>query len=158
MTNFYLAYHEQDDRALQEAVAAMFLETCPALSWTASHCEAPLKKRKRLKIGICSAFMRDHTLGKQTLGVIKTLSRKRFEVFLFRLPGAEDEQSKAIDAAADKVVPTPMNLATAHDVIAGEKPDILFYPDIGTDPFTYFLSFARLAPVQMPSWGHPDTT
>ncbi len=101
MTNFYLAYHEQDDRPLQEAVAAMFLETCPALSWTASHCEAPLKKRKRLKIGICSAFMRDHTLGKQTLGVIKTLSRKRFEVFLFRLPGAEDEQSKAIDAAAE---------------------------------------------------------
>ena len=159
VTNFYLTYHEQDDRALQVAVAAMFLEACPSLAWTAPHCEASLKKKKRLKIGICSAFMRDHTLGKQTLGVIKTLSRKRFEMVLFRLiPGAEDEQSKAIDAAADRVVQTPMDLAAAREVIAGEKPDILFYPDIGMDPFTYFLAFSRLAPVQMTSWGHPDTT
>jgi predicted O-linked N-acetylglucosamine transferase (SPINDLY family) len=26
------------------------------------------------------------------------------------------------------------------------------------DPYTYFLSFARLAPVQAVTWGHPDTT
>ena len=160
VTNFYLAYHELDDRSLQEAVAAMFLEACPALSWTAPHCEAPLKKKKRLKIGICSVFMRDHTLGKLTLGTLKTLSRDRFEVVLFRLLGAggEDEVAAAIDAAADRVVQTPMNLAAARDIIAGEAPDILFYPDIGMDPFTYFLAFSRLAPVQMTSWGHPDTT
>ncbi len=158
MTSFFLAYHEEDDRALQEAVAAMYLEACPSLGWTAPHCEAPLKKKKRLKIGICSIFMRNHTLGKQTLGVIKALSRKRFEVVLFRFPGPEDEQSKAIDAAADKVVRTPMDLAAARGVIAGEALDILFYPDTGMDPLTYFLAFARLAPVQMTSWGHPDTT
>ena len=129
VTNFYLAYHEQDDRALQVAVAAMFLEACPSLAWTAPHCEASLKKKKRLKIGICSAFMRDHTLGKQTLGVIKTLSRKRFEMVLFRLiPGAEDEQSKAIDAAADRVVQTPMDLAAAREVIAGRSRISCFIP------------------------------
>ncbi len=158
VTNFYLAYHEEDNRALQVDVAAMFLEACPSLGWAAPHCEAPLKKKKRLKIGICSAFMRNHTLGKLTLGMLKTLSRKRFEVILFRLPGAEDEVSTALDAAADKVVRAPMDLAGARGVIAGEAPDILFYPDIGMDPFTYFLSFARLAPVQVTSWGHPDTT
>ena len=158
MTSFFLAYHEQDDRALQVAVAAMFLEACPSLGWTAPHCEVSLKKKKRLKIGICSAFMRDHTLGKQTLGVIKTLSRKRFGVVLFRLPGAQDELSKAIDAAADRVVALPYDLSAARGIVAGEEPDILFYPDIGMDPFTYFLAFARLAPVQMTSWGHPDTT
>ncbi|NQV82979.1 MAG: tetratricopeptide repeat protein [Rhodospirillales bacterium] len=158
VTNFYLAYHEQGDRALQEAVAAMFLEACPSLGWTAPHCAAPLKAKKRLTIGICSAFMRNHTLGKQTLGVIKTLSRKRFDVVLFRLPGAEDDTSKAIDAASDRVVALPNDLSAARAIIAGETPDILFYPDIGMDSFTYFLAFARLAPVQMTSWGHPDTT
>ncbi|MBT3304950.1 MAG: tetratricopeptide repeat protein [Alphaproteobacteria bacterium] len=158
VTNFYLAYHELGDRELQEAVAAMYLEACPSLGWSAPHCEGALKAKKRLTIGICSAFMRDHTLGKQTLGVIKTLSRKRFEVVLFRLPGAEDDTSKAIDAAADRVVALPNNLTAARTTIAGETPDILFYPDIGMDSFTYFLAFARLAPVQMTSWGHPDTT
>ena len=32
------------------------------------------------------------------------------------------------------------------------------YPDIGMEPFTYFLAFARLAPVQCVTWGHPLTT
>ena len=36
--------------------------------------------------------------------------------------------------------------------------DILFYPDIGMDPFTYFLAFSRLAPVQCAFYGHPITT
>jgi len=159
MTNFYLAYHEADDRPLQEAAAAMYLAACPSLGWAAPHCGAPAKKKaKRLRVGVCSQFMRDHTIGKQTLGVIKTLSRKRFEVIVFRLPGPEDDQSKAIDAAADRVVALPFDLAAARAAVAGEAPDILFYPDIGMDPFTYFLAFARLAPVQMTSWGHPDTT
>jgi predicted O-linked N-acetylglucosamine transferase (SPINDLY family) len=36
--------------------------------------------------------------------------------------------------------------------------DILFYQDIGMEPLSYFLAFARLAPVQLTSFGHPDTT
>src|SRR5205085_2242181 len=36
--------------------------------------------------------------------------------------------------------------------------DLILYPDIGMDPFTYFLAFARLAPVQCTTWGHPVTT
>ncbi|MBL6949002.1 MAG: tetratricopeptide repeat protein [Rhodospirillales bacterium] len=160
VTNFYLAYHDRDDRPLQVAVAAMFLDACPGLAWTAPHCEGTLKEKKRLKIGVCSAYMRGHTLGKLTLGLLKTLSRNRFEVVLFRLvgSGAEDEVSAAIDAASDQVVRVPMELEAARNMIAAEAPDILFYPDIGMDPFTYFLAFARLAPVQVTSWGHPDTT
>ena len=34
----------------------------------------------------------------------------------------------------------------------------MFYPDIGMSPSSYFLAFARLAPVQAVSWGHPDST
>ena len=36
--------------------------------------------------------------------------------------------------------------------------DIIFYPDIGMSPTTYFLAFSRLAPVQIASWGHTETS
>jgi predicted O-linked N-acetylglucosamine transferase (SPINDLY family) len=36
--------------------------------------------------------------------------------------------------------------------------DVLFYQDVGLEPLSYFLAFARLAPVQLTSFGHPDTT
>ncbi len=36
--------------------------------------------------------------------------------------------------------------------------DLVYYTDIGMEPLTYFLAFARLAPVQCVTWGHPQTT
>jgi predicted O-linked N-acetylglucosamine transferase (SPINDLY family) len=42
--------------------------------------------------------------------------------------------------------------------VAEAELDALYYPDIGMDPFTYFLAFARLARVQFTTLGHPVTT
>ena len=39
-----------------------------------------------------------------------------------------------------------------------ENLDIIFYPDIGMSSVTYFLAFSRIAPVQIASIGHPETT
>lgn len=44
------------------------------------------------------------------------------------------------------------------DVVRQQHLDILIYPEIGTEPVSYFLAFSRLAPVQAAWWGHPDTT
>jgi len=160
MTNFFLAYHERDDRELQEQVAGLMLDVSPSLGWTAPHCRDMKNKSepRRLIIGVCSAFMRHHTLGKLTLGTLQNLSRDQFDVVLLRLPGDVDEMTKQIDAACDKIVQVPFDLQQARTIIADEKLDILFYPDIGMDPFTYYLAYARLAHVQLTSWGHPDTT
>jgi predicted O-linked N-acetylglucosamine transferase (SPINDLY family) len=35
---------------------------------------------------------------------------------------------------------------------------VLIYPEIGMDPMTARLASLRLAPVQMATWGHPETT
>src|SRR5205807_2207952 len=50
------------------------------------------------------------------------------------------------------------HLETVQQQIAARQLDVLFYLDIGMDPFTYFLAFARLAPVQCTSLGHPLTS
>jgi protein O-GlcNAc transferase len=52
----------------------------------------------------------------------------------------------------------PTDFDAAREFIAGLKLDLLFYTDIGMDLFCYFLAFARLAPVQCVTWGHPVTT
>ena len=49
-------------------------------------------------------------------------------------------------------------LKNQQQAVAAEQLDVLFYPDIGMAPSTYFLAYARLAPVQATSWGHPDTS
>jgi predicted O-linked N-acetylglucosamine transferase (SPINDLY family) len=66
--------------------------------------------------------------------------------------------SRAIDRAADEVVVLPDHLERARRKIADHPVDILFYPDVGMDPLTYFLAFSRLASLQCVTWGHPVTT
>ncbi|MHA1598862.1 MAG: tetratricopeptide repeat protein, partial [Alphaproteobacteria bacterium] len=158
-TNFHLAYHERNNKRLAKEIADMHLAAFPQLGHTAQHC-IPQRRDKKdvLRVGFVSAFFYGHTIGKLNLGLIRNLSRDGFEVVLFRTQGKQDDMSAALDAAADKVVVLDRNLERDRKAIEDEKPDILFYPDIGMDDYTYYLAYGRLAPVQVTTWGHPDTT
>jgi predicted O-linked N-acetylglucosamine transferase (SPINDLY family) len=159
ITNFYLAYHNQNNRSLMQSIAQLYIKVCPELAFEAQHCQTQHKTDKDiLRIGFLSSCLRDHTVGKLTRGIIEHLSRDLFEVTVFHLLGKKDHISEAIDASADKVVTLSRSLERDRQVVESEELDILFYPDIGMDPYTYLLSFSRLAPVQAVSWGHPDTT
>ncbi|MGE0746713.1 MAG: tetratricopeptide repeat protein [Rhodospirillales bacterium] len=155
---FYLPYHGENDRPLQQKIARLHVQACPSLAWASPHCRAPAAPRERLRLGILSFNLFDHTIGRLNQGLIETLPRDRLEVVLLRPPGRTDAVSRAIDAAADRVVALPGALAPMREAIAAEAPDILFYPDIGMDALTYCVAMARLASVQCVTWGHPVTT
>ena len=139
-TPFHLAYHGRNDRALLETLAELYRTACPSLTYTAPHCENWLGGLEGgpIRIGFVSAFLRDHTIARLNEGLIAKLPRDRFEVHVF-----------------DRL---PRDLAAARAVLAAAQLDILYYTDIGMEPLTYFLAFARLAPVQCVAWGHPVTT
>ena len=42
--------------------------------------------------------------------------------------------------------------------ILEEDFDIIIYPEIGMCQQTRFISFSRLAPIQINTWGHSDTS
>ena len=159
-TGFFLAYHGQNDRDLQKAIAAMYLRVWPSLAYEAfehpvSH--APSEGGK-IRLGVVSMHLHSHTIGKINLGILENLDREKFEVTVFRPQQKHDDLSQTIDNAVDKVIFLSLDLDRARLRIAEETIDVLFYPDIGMEPFTYFLSFSRLAPVQLVGWGHPVTT
>ena len=160
LTSFGLAYHNLDDRALQEKVARLYLRACPSLGWTAPHCEpaaGEARGDRRVRVGILSFNLRHHTIGKVNSGIIANLDRERFEVTVIQ-GGPKDDTSAAIAASADNVIRLTGTLADMRGLVAAAKLDILFYTDIGMEPISYYLAFARLATVQVVTWGHPDTT
>jgi predicted O-linked N-acetylglucosamine transferase (SPINDLY family) len=156
-TAFYLAYHGRDDLALQRTIAAVYRDACPELAFTARHC-GRRRDKARPRLGLVSAFFHNHTIGKLYGGLIEHLDRRRFEVAVFRLPGADDARGRAFMDAADLAAFLPDSLPRARQMLAEAACDILFYPDIGMHALSYFLAFARLAPVQCVGWGHPLTT
>jgi len=159
--NFFLAYQGEDDVDIQRNVAQLYSKACKSLTWTSPHIAAWKKKppRQRTRIGIISMNLYNHTIGKLNKGWIERLDRERFEVVWLRIPVKDDAFSRELAQRVDRVSLIPTStLNEARHAIAAEELDILFFTDIGMDAFTYFLSYARLAPVQCVTWGHPVTT
>ncbi|MEX2202158.1 MAG: tetratricopeptide repeat protein [Dongiaceae bacterium] len=160
-TCFFLAYHGENELALQRRIADLYLEVCPALPFTAAHCAIPARSAagRRLRIGFLSANLRAHTIGRLFRDLIGGLDPARFETILFRRPGlVADDVAQEIDRSVARIVPIATDLRTAQQQIADCELDVMVYPDIGMDMATFSLAFARLAPVQCVAWGHPVTT
>lgn len=87
-----------------------------------------------------------------------------FEVIVFLIDGGKgtaqyDAVQRRIlrDVNMAYVLPS-QHIGTCAQAIRNARLDILVYPELGLDPLSYFLSYARLAPVQVAWLGHPDTT
>jgi len=154
IANFYLVYQGLNDRDIQEKLARLFRRACRAVYQKTAF--APLGKR--IKVGFISSHFHNHTIGKLMRGVIANLSRERFEVTVFSIEPRQDFVADSIRLSADRYAQLPNRLEVAAQRLLQENMDILFYPDIGMHPLTYFLAFSRFAPVQCVTWGHPVTT
>ena len=158
-TNFYLAYHGLPNRALQAQTAQMYARLVPSLNYVAPVRETKAHPTGKIRIGLISQFFHNHSIGRTSRGLFEQLSKERFDVTaIFIAPTVDDEYAKFIRQHADRSVVVPQDLKIARAAIVAERLDILFYQDIGMEPFSYFLAFSRLAPVQCVSFGHPDTT
>ncbi|CAM9670942.1 unnamed protein product [Ectocarpus sp. 6 AP-2014] len=135
------------------------------------HSERPVR------IGFFSIHLRDHSVGKMMGLLIMLLAdNPSLEVHVFAPGGGGDGDGgdrqagdkKGGGAGDDPVVnglrsavhhwhQAPRDLQSARRAVSQEKLDVLVYPDLGMEPLTYFLAFARLAPVQCVWWGHPVT-
>lgn len=156
-TPFYFAYLGLDDTRLQRLFARCCLGACPSLG-EAGYTAWRRDRGRRIRLGIASMNLRNHSIGKLNLGFVEHLDRRRFEVIVIRPPAPADEISGLFDRAADRVVTLPWNGPAARAQVGALGLDALFYPDIGMDAFIYFLAFGRLAPLQFTTWGHPVTT
>ncbi|HEY3729951.1 MAG TPA: hypothetical protein VGL28_01685, partial [Steroidobacteraceae bacterium] len=58
----------------------------------------------------------------------------------------------------DRFVGGPRSTRGWLEEIARERPEVIFYPEVGMDPATCTLATLRLAPLQVAGWGHPVTT
>lgn len=156
---FYLTYHGRNDVSFQRKIAAVYRHAVPSLKFTAPHCQAMRSSgRAPIRVGLISRFFYRHSVADHFAGLVRAFPREQAHYTVLRVTGPEDHVSSAIDGAADKVVRISTRLGEAREQVAAEELDVLLYTDIGMDPWTYFLAFSRLAPIQCATVGQPGTT
>ena len=153
--HFYFAYYNRPLKAIHQATASTYRRLCPSLVHLAPHCRRPVRPRARPRVAFVSAHWRDHTIHRLFAGLVTGLA-ERFEVIAIATPGRDDD---AIAALRRRIgfLRLPADLAKARQQLGELEADALVYLDIGMEPFSYFLAHARLAPLQLTTWGHPVT-
>ncbi|KAJ8608277.1 hypothetical protein CTAYLR_007280 [Chrysophaeum taylorii] len=121
-----------------------------------------LRRRRRRRLAFVSSWFCNSAIGRLAGGIIEQLDRARFEVVVahVRVRGKvrRDFYTDDIEGWADAVVSLPSDLGEARHALEAEAFEGIVYADIGMEPFSYALAFARLAPLQMAFWGHPTTS
>jgi protein O-GlcNAc transferase len=157
---FYLAY--RPDNVTSQLLSYGEL-ACRAAG--ASRPEAfvdPTRKsgRARVRMVIVTAHVkRHHPVWEIVLrGLIANLDRQRFEIILYHTGPVTDAETEWARARVDRFVQGAMPLPRWLDQVRHDRPDVIFYPEVGMEPIAGALAALRLAPLQIASWGHPITT
>lgn len=171
---FYLPYQGLDDRDVQSNLARLYpvAELPPAAAPSFSPAgmisraialsnglaNLGIEEAEKIRIGFVSHHFRAHTISQLMNGLIAGISRENFSVTVLSIGDHRDDFDDSIRARPDELVVLPLDGRRARQQVADLRLDVLFYADIGMDPYSYSLAFHRLAPVQCVTWGHPVTT
>lgn len=164
---FFIAYQPSNNRELlsrygdicSEWMASMPRETSGTVGEVASSTMQVAAVNRKLRIGIASAHIRDHSVWNAiTKGWVHNFDKARFDILLFQLGGASDDETSRARKEAVHFDDQPKSLTEWVKAIKSAELDALIYPEIGMDALTVQLASLRLAPVQAATWGHAETT
>jgi protein O-GlcNAc transferase len=152
---FYLAYRNGNHVALLSRYGDLVAASPAQIPVTSG------PKRKKIRLVVVSNYFRRHSVWDVVLrGVLANMDRARFEVVLYNMSHVEDEETKFARSQCDvwRDFHTVSGFEGWLDAMAADRPDAIFYPEIGMDSMTCRLATRRLAPLQLAGWGHPITT
>lgn len=156
---FFLTYREENNLELLQQYGRV---CAAAMQRWLDRQQAPASRRsweKRVRLGIVSGDIRFHSVWTALIkGWLQSLDGKRFEVVIFSLADSSDAETGWARSKADVFVGGPHSLEQWVAAIREQNCEVLLYPAVGLSPLALKLASLRLAPLQVNSWGHPDTS
>ena len=169
---FYLAYHGEDNRDILKKYGEICVNlmerwyhsvylptTCLVDSPPIAQEQERIGSQSHLfRIGVVSAFYYDHPVWNAiTKGLMSQLDPKLFCLSAFCTSHTSDSETLTARRFS-RFFAGNRSIDEWVACITAEQPDLLIYPEVGMDTMTAKLASLRLAPVQMASWGHPETS
>lgn len=158
---FPLSYQGISNRIIYKKQSQMFRLIYPQLNYTSKYIDNYKTKKStdKINIGFISTNFFNQSVSRDRMGVIRNLPRDKFNVFIFYYFKPNDDLGRYIwESDNTNIVLPDSNFIDRRKVIEEQKLDVLVYCDIGMSPDTMFMAYTRLAPIQLNTWGHSDTS
>ena len=150
--NFCLSYDGICSKEIFIKKAKLFRKICPELNFIKN----TNNKNTIKKIAFISDLLtRRHSVYKDRHMVINYLSHY-YDVYIYTFK--ELDKCVKYTFGNAKHIMLKENLSEMKQEILKGEFDVIVYPEIGMNPFMYFLALMKLAPVQINTWGHSDTS
>ncbi len=157
--NYYHVYNGLNNAHLYKQVSKLNTLLCKDLNYVSPRLN---HKNEKIKIGFMSNFLlKDHSVCRDRLGIIISLILDNmFDVYI--IVNEDDPQliytqlTKNLNFQNKILI--NKNIKESREIIEKLELDILVYPEIGMDYFFYILAHSRLAPIQINTWGHSETS
>lgn len=164
--SYFYAYHDLSNVEIFKRIAEFQIKLCPDLLYNGViKSSTERKSSRRIKVGFVSDFVISlHSVAKDRLGIIKHLyNDPEFDVKIMTRKMETDIffnnfVFNGIDTSGLLVQMDSDNLIENRQQIADQRFDIIVYPEIGMCPKNRWIAFSRLAPIQINTWGHSDTS
>jgi predicted O-linked N-acetylglucosamine transferase (SPINDLY family) len=157
---FYLPCQGKNDLDLQTKYGALVHKVMKAKypQWCKDVPAAKAKPGGRIRIGFVSNYFKRHSVWNMNIGGwASVLDRRFFEVFAYFTNGIAYGVPQENREKFDHFVEADSFEQLCQRVRA-DDPHVLIFPEIGMDPSTLKMAALKLAPVQISSWGHPQTS
>ena len=113
----------------------------------------------KVHIGMVSGKIYDQSVWTAIAkGWCRHLDRGRFELTILSTGTVVDRETELARSLVPDFVTGFKDVRQWADYLLNRAFDVLLYPEIGMDGMSLQLASLRLAPVQLASWGHPETT
>jgi protein O-GlcNAc transferase len=160
VATFLLHYQGRNNTALQRDFGDLVHRVMDAgvpqfmrpLSWR------PRAHGGRIRIGIVSSHLMQHTVSRYFRNLIAGLDPARFDVRVWYSGGIRDGSTEQIASRVGSFEHVNEDALVTAQRILDAQLDALVYAETGMDPRHHVLGALRLAPVQCVLYGHPVTS
>jgi hypothetical protein len=161
-----IVYQNHNNRDILMKYCKLLRVICPFLNYTSPFLNIDKYKSDRIKICfLTDSFDKDSCVLRDRIGTIGKLIKMyshKYDIYI----GSFNKFNKITGFAAkillskmkEKYIYLGDNLDSARSELNKYVFDIIVYPDIGMKLKTYILAYSRLAPIQITTWGHSETS
>ena len=155
---YYIVYHDRNNRE----VLSRYGDLCARLM-NAWYGERPpvagSSRNEPINVAIVSGNVHDHAVWTAIVrGWCREIDRSRFRLSIVYTDKIADSETDIARASVDRFIEGQRDLGGWVDAVVDVRPDVLVYPEVGMDRTCIKLASLRLAPVQVATWGHAETT
>ena len=159
---YMLSFKDNNNLGFRQKVSKLNRLLFPSINFVGSNVKKNLKdfnNKQIKKLGFISTNFRLHSVGRDRIGIIRNMNRDLFDIVIFHFEEYNNDiYFNLLKSSGIKNIVLKGDFNIWIKIIENENLDILVYADIGMQEETYLLAHTRLAPIQITTYGHSESS